>query len=129
VDGTGSEESLGHVHRLDKSIPEVPRGHKLSEKWLGLRPWFESAGFFQSDDDFVVNAERVFVEFDRIDPQGTAFRYPPLKLPHHDLINFSLEDFEQAIDQIDTVFFALFNMMNDYEENLAARYQTSDLGN
>ena len=83
----------------------------------GDKPWLIQEHLIKDGDhDFVSSAERIFAAFDQIDPNGTAYRYPPVGVPHFDLINFSLEDFEKAIDQIDTVFFALNNLLGEYEE-------------
>jgi hypothetical protein len=116
----GLKKVWATIGRFDKALPKVPRRHKLAPLWNSVRPWLERETIIPIDDEFVRSAERIFVIFDQIDPYGTAYRYPPLEMPHPDIINFSLDDFEAAIDQIDTVFFALSNLLNDYEETLAA---------
>jgi hypothetical protein len=112
----GLKSLWSEIQRFDKSQPTVPRTHQLVKLWAGIKPWLVQKKLLASADEFVSSAERIFTIFDQLDPNGTAYRYPPGQLPHRDIINFSLEDFDKAIDQIDTVFFALRNSMNDYEE-------------
>jgi hypothetical protein len=107
------------IERLDKSLGPTPHVHKLTKIWPPIKSWLIDRNFFSVDDKFVESAERIFAILDSIDPRATAFRYPPLELPHSDIINFSLDDFDRAVDEIDTVFFALRNMMNDYQDHLA----------
>jgi len=108
------------VNNLDDTIGSVPQIHGLSDLWNPIRSWLDSHELISIDDDFLPNAERIFVELEKIDPAGTAFRYPPTKIPHADLINFSLEDFETAIDQVDTLFFGLFRLLDEYAEYLTS---------
>jgi hypothetical protein len=110
------------TQRFDKQMPNIPWKHELSPLWTTLKPWLERESVISSGDEFIASAERIFGIFDQIDPKGTAYRYPPLTLPHADIINFSLKDFEAAIDQIDTVFFGIFNLLNEYEEGRAAAF-------
>jgi hypothetical protein len=112
----GLKRLWADARRLDKTVPEVPRTHKLSDLWIPLKEWLDREHIVSSDDNFVTSAERIFSIFDEIDPDGTAYRYPPLRLPHPDILNFSLEDFDQAIDQIETVFLGVFHRMEEYEE-------------
>jgi len=108
------------VNSLDGSVGSVPQIHGLSDLWNPIRNWLGSRELISNDDDFLANAERIFVELEKVDPTGTAFRYPPTKIPHADLINFALEDFETAIDQVDTLFFGLFGLLSEYAEYLTS---------
>jgi hypothetical protein len=109
------------IKKFDKSFGAVPRTHLYSKLWPPIRKWTLKKEFVSENDEMFLRAERIFSFIDEIDPSATAFRYPPMKLPHRDLINFSLEDFEQAIDEIDTVFFALRAMIDRYEDMLVER--------
>jgi hypothetical protein len=113
------------MRRLDKTISEIPRTHRLSALWPTVRKWLELQKILSPQDAFVQSAERIFEILDAIDPDGTGYRYPPLEIPHADLINFALADFEAAIDQIETVFFGINNQLNEYEETQIAIFDGS----
>ena len=116
----GIKRVLSDICRFDKTFPTIPRKHNLPFLWTEVKTWLEREHIISSDDEFVASAERIFPIFDQIDPDGAAYRYPPLDLPHPDFINFSLDDFEKAIDQIETVFFGVFHRIEEYEESLIA---------
>jgi hypothetical protein len=102
--------------RLGAPFGSVPKAHDLIKLWSRERPWFVENGFFSSNDEFVESAERIFSILNNLDPDGTAFRYPPTELPHSDILNLSLDDFERAIDEVDTIFIGLGAMLDQYGE-------------
>jgi hypothetical protein len=106
--------------QFDDGLGSVPQIHSLPKLWAPIRSWLDSKELIAVDDDFLPSAERLFAELDKVDPNGTAFRYPPTSIPHADLINFALSDFEAAIEQVDTLFFGLFRLLNEYEEYLSS---------
>lgn len=110
--------------RLGSGLGVVPKTHNLELLWSSLKPWLVEATIVPSEDEFVKSAERAFVILNNLDPDSTAFRYPPTKLPHSDILNVSLEDFERAIDEVDTVFVGLNAMFGEYEDYLSAVRRT-----
>lgn len=111
------------IQSLDGSLGDVPRIHNLSEIWKRIRAWFDARGIIAPDDDHTPSAERVFSELDAIDPDSTAFRYPPTKLPHPDIINIRLDEFEKALDQVDSMFIGFFQLMDEYRDYLQITMQ------
>jgi hypothetical protein len=108
------------VSKFDSSVGSVPRTHQLLTLWAPIRKWFNEAGLIAADDDFIPSTERFFSVLDEIDPQGTAFRYPPNEVPHRDIVNFSLDDFETAVEHVDTMLFGLTRLLDEYEEFLVS---------
>ncbi len=100
------------IEGQDESFSKPPRVHSLVGLWLPLREWLVRNGIFSDVDRFVSSAERILSDLDAVDPNGTAFRYPQSSVPHPDVQNFSLDDFESALDQIDTLFFGVVAILD-----------------
>lgn len=106
--------------RLGSKLGSVPKIHDLEILWNSLKPWLSETKIVEPDDEFVKSAERAFSILNKLDPDSTAFRYPPTALPHPDILNISLDDFELAIDEVDTIFVGLSAMFGEYEDFISA---------
>jgi hypothetical protein len=115
----GLKSAWRETVRLGSSLGPVPKTHDLPKLWAGIRPWLVQSTIVSAEDQYLQSAERAFSVLNALDPDGTAFRYPPIQLPHRDIINISLDDFERAIDEVDTIFFGLSAMFEQYEDYMA----------
>jgi hypothetical protein len=94
---------------------ELRYDHKILPLWLTAKAVSVERDIISEDDEFLENVEKSIHLLSSVDALSQYSRYPegpPGQL--HD-IHFDLEEFIVAIDDIETVFFGLSAMVDQYD--------------
>ena len=104
----------GYEHRGWIST-ELKYDHKILPLWLTVKAVSVERDVISEDDEFVGNVEKSIHLLSSVDALSQYSRYPEGPPGQRHDINFDLEEFITAIDDIETVFFGLSAMVDQYD--------------
>jgi hypothetical protein len=90
--------------------------HRLLTLWRKVRKASTKVGFFSEEDEYILRVDRSIELFDSVDERSTHSRYPTVRGKYHSL-DINIERLISAVDDIDTIFFGLGEMTQEYDRH------------
>lgn len=111
--------------KLEGQRRGFPEGHGLLRLWREAKPYIERTG--PEDSSELVNVEQNIMEFDRIDPGSTGFRYPVASggqlaslVDPPDVVN--LRSFHEAMLAVSNFFGAVWSVLDEARSAMPTDY-------
>ncbi len=96
---------------------DFPKTHKLDILWADLKKGLAAIGENVEQEE-IINAERLILEFANVDPNSMSFRYPIDKNGNNLLTisHINLRNFGEVVQKMFRLFDALSDMLAAYED-------------
>jgi hypothetical protein len=90
--------------------------HKIIPRWKAIKELLVERDIISEEDEFLESVEKSLKLLSSVDESSVYSRYPQSQPGQLHDIHFDLEEFITTVDDIDTLFFGLSAMVDQYDE-------------